>query len=288
LTRWTDNQAPCGIFIEHEGIPSPLEVLAACGEDLYGEWIATPPCPSALENGADTSTCDGLYLFLADIHPGERTLVIDLPIPAVWLTLSGCTPTPPKNQCSQIPSLVFTAEEPLPNEVITAIHVRIGEDTYDCEGSVCEIPMKVTSLAGVEIEFWADSSYGDESEYFAARARVADGGVSNVPGEKIWFVDILSSQWRGTSEVSSCGATWEAFPPLGGPPKWLSTPEDPSELSSTTPFVFLAGQLITQDLVDASECLQDGLLLNGAANACGAERARAVVTDWQNQFDSAR
>ena len=285
LTLWASNQAPCGIFIEHEGLPTNLEVLANCGEELYEVWINTPPCPPAAEGEGDTNTCQGLYLFLADIQPGQRKVVIDLPVPNIWLTLNGCIPTPPKNECGQIPSLVFLAEEPLPNEIITAVHVKLEGSIYDCPGNRCEIPMTATPLNGSEIEFWADSSYGDQSEHFTARIRIVDGGVSTTPGEKIWYVDVISSQWQGDPTVNSCAATWEAFPPIGDPPNWLSTPEDASQLSTNTPFTFLAGQLIQQRIVDASGCEADGLLPNGAANACGVQRARGVVTDWQNQFD---
>jgi len=286
LTRWADNQAPCGIFVEHEGLPTNLEVLAACDEDLYEEWLGTPPCPPAADSEGDTSTCQGLYLFLADIQPGQRKVVIDLPVPNIFLTLKGCIPTPPKNECGQIPSLVFLAEEPLPNEIITAVHVKLEGSIYDCPGARCEIPMTVTPINGTEIEFWADSSYGDQSEYFNARVRIVDGGVSTTPGQKIWYVDVISNQWQGDPTVNSCAATWEAFPPIGDPPRWLSTPADASQLSSNTPFNFLAGQLIQQHIVDASGCEADGLLPNGAANACGVQRARGVVTDWQNQFDT--
>lgn len=283
LTRWEDNEPSCYVFVEHEGLPTNLEVLANCGEELYDEWIATPACPPAVEGG-DTSVCDGLYLFLVDIEPGQRKVVIDLPVPTIWLSLNGCTPTPPQNECSQIPSLVFQAEEPLPNEVITAVHVKLEGAIYDCFTSRCEIPMTVTPVIGTEVEFWADSSFGDQSEHFTARVRIVDAGV--MPGGKIWYVDVISSQWLGDPTVNSCAATWEAFPPIGDPPHWLSTPADPSQLSSNTPFTFLAGQLIQQAIVDASGCEADGLLPNGAANQCGVERARGVVTDWQNQFDT--
>lgn len=285
LTRWSDNQAACGIFIEHEGLPTNLEILFSCGEELYEEWIQTPPCLPAATGEGDTETCQGLYLFLADIQPGQRKVVVDLPVPTIWLTLRGCLPTPPLNQCGQIPSLVFRAEEPLPNEIITAIHVKMGGSIFDCPGDRCEIPMTATSVNGIDLEFWADSSYGDQSEHFTARVRIVDGGVSLAPGEKIWYVDVISTQWQGSPLVNSCAATWEAFPPIGDPPRWLSTPENASELSTSTPFTFLAGQLIQQRIVDASGCEGDGLLPNGAANACGVQRARGVVTDWQNQFD---
>lgn len=283
LTRWADNQTACAIFVEHEGQPTYLEVLANCGEDLYNEWLTTPACPAALDGG-DMSTCRGLYVWLATIQPGQRKVTVDLPVPTIWLTLNGCTPTPPKNECRQIPSLVFEAEEPLPNEIITGVHVKVEGSIYDCITPRCEIPMSVTAYNGTDVEFWADSSYGDQSEHFTARVRIVDAGV--MPEGRTWYVNVISSQWQGDATVNSCAATWEAFPPIGDPPHWLSTPLDASALSSNVPFAFLAGQLIQQRIVDATLCEADGLLENGAANACGVEQARGIITDWQNQFDT--
>jgi len=37
--------------------------------------------------------------------------------------------------------------------------------------------------------------------------------------------------------------------------------------------------------VDASACLDGGLLADGGASTCGMEVARTSVNDWQNQFD---
>ncbi len=283
LIRWKNNEIVCAVIVDEEGLPSPLDVLVSCGEELYEEWIRTPPCPSAAEAHL-SSRCPGLYLFLADIRPGERRVVVELPVPTIWLTLAGCTPTPPQNICERVPDLLFMAEEPLPNEEITDLHVLIGNLQYNCTGNRCQIPMTATRLSGADIEFWADSTYGDQSARFTARVRILDGGPDPVTQKPIWFVDVISSQWFG-SEVSSCAASWGAFPPVGDPPKWLSTPDDVEALSSDTPFVFLAGQLILKGLVDASGCPRDGLLPNSAANACGLERSRAIVSDWQNQFD---
>ena len=80
LAHWADNQVVCEVFIEHEGLPTSLEVLYACGEDLYGEWLNTQPCPAVLNKKVSTETYDGLYLFLVDVVPGERILVVDLPV----------------------------------------------------------------------------------------------------------------------------------------------------------------------------------------------------------------
>lgn len=281
LTRWADNQAVCGIPVEHEGLPTSKEVEIECGKTMRDAWLATPPCEQSTTNA---QTCEGLYLFLADTRPGERTVVIDLPIPTMVLSLSNCTPTPPRNECAQVPGLVFTGEEPLPNEQIVAIHVQIGSDQYDCPGSQCEIPMRATPIEGQTINFWAVSSYGDETQHYDARVRIVDGGAPETPGTAVWYVDVISSQWRG-SALSSCAAAWEAFPPLGEPPPWLSTPETAAELASDVGFVYLAGQFIQRGIVDASACPQNGLLENGAASECGLEAARPLVYQWQDNFD---
>ena len=283
LARWADNEIVCSVVIDQEGLPGGLDVLTSCGEVLYQEWLATQPCPAAAEGGK-TSSCSGLYVFLADIRPGEKRVMIELPLPTVWLSLSGCTPTPPQNRCSSIPSLRLVAEEPLPNEHITELHVVIDETQYDCMSEICEVFTGATDLAGADIEFWANSTFGDKTEHFRGRVRIVDGGLDPDGNKPIWFVDVLSTQWQG-STVNSCASSWESFPTIGEPPLWLSTPNDARDLYTDTLYVFLAGQLISQGLVDVSACPQNGLLSNGAANACGLEQARTIVTDWQNQFD---
>jgi hypothetical protein len=283
LARWGNNEIVCSVVIDREGLPAGLDVWAHCGEDLYQQWIVTPPCPEAIDGGS-TSACEGLYVFLADIRPGEKRVMIELPLPTIRLSLAGCTPTPPQNRCGAIPSLRLIAEEPLPNEHITELHVIVEETQYDCLSDVCEIFTGATTLDGSDIEFWANSTFGDETEHFRGRVRIVDGGLDPETRQSIWFVDVLSTQWQG-SAVDSCAASWEAFPTIGEPPLWLSTPEDVNELYTDTPFVFLAGQLISQGIVDVGSCPQNGLLPNGAANACGLEQSRTVVTDWQNQFD---
>lgn len=284
LVRWSTNEIACVVGIETEGIPENLDVLLDCGEEIYQEWISTQPCGAAASESGNTSSCTGLYLFMAGQNTVEKTVTVDLPVPKVWLSLTGCTPQPPLNRCDQLPTLVFTAEEPLPNEAILAIHILIGDQIIDCAGPICELPLRATSVEGEEIEFWADSTYGDESEHFIARIRVVDAGVPVEPGTGNWYIDIISSQWRG-HDFSSCAAMWEAFPSIGGLPQWLTTPDDYTGLASDTGFVYLAGEIIRAGLVDTSLCPDRGLLGNGAANQCGLEAARGLVNDWQDQFD---
>jgi hypothetical protein len=281
VIRWQDNQILCRLFVDHEGLPSGQEVMRSCGRAVYDVWAATPPCPLGLQG---TSQCPGVYVFQVSSRPAQKVIPIELPPPLVWVTLQGCGPSLPDNRCLQIPTLVLTGEEPLPNEQIIAIHAQLNGQPFSCRSDICEIPLRPTPLEGLTLEFWADSSYGDSSERFTALVRVIDSGVPGTPGGGGWYVDIVSSQWRGP-ETASCAQTWQAFPPFGGLPEWLTTPEFPELLATDEPYQFLAGRLITRGLVDASGCPQGGVMANGYATACGLERARPIVQEWQNQFD---
>jgi hypothetical protein len=154
-----------------------------------------------------------------------------------------------------------------------------------CGSAECEIPLKSTPFSGMEIEFWADSTFGDSSEHFTALVRVLETGVPTNPADNGWYVDVLSSQWTG-GPIESCSLIWESFPPPGLPPYWLATPSQELLLSSVEPYQYLAGRLITQGLVDSSDCSNNGLLVNGYADACGLSKARPLVDQWQNQFDN--
>ncbi|MBN2147063.1 MAG: hypothetical protein JW726_06725 [Anaerolineales bacterium] len=284
LLRWADSQIVCRAFIDHDNWPTADDILLDCGQTVYTEWANTDVCLGATDGSGDTSTCTGLYLFYIGSQMDEKTIVVDLPPPQVYVSLGGCEPTSPENLCPSLPVLVFNAEEPLPNEQVTAIHVVMNDQTYTCEGDVCEVPMQATPLNGTTLEFWSESSFGDESDHFTALVRVVDSGVMLSPAGTGWYVDVLSSQWRG-NQVASCAQVWQAFPPVGGPSEWLQTPEAPELLATVEPYSYLAGRLIAQGLVDASGCPGGGLLLNGYADACGTEAAMPVVEQWQNQFD---
>ena len=284
LLRWSDNEILCRIFVDHEGLPTTEEVEAACGSELVEEWSNTPPCTSS-EKGSASARCDGFYLHLVSFRDTEREVIVELPKPVAWVSLDGCQPVPPENRCVEIPHLLLTGEEPLPNETITSIEGIIDGNPFLCEAASCTLPLRATPLEGIRIEFWANSSYGDSTERYYAQVRVLDTGVSEAPGGSGWYVDVISSQWNG-APIASCARIWEAFPPAGTPPAWLSTPEENELLASDLPYYYMAGRLISQGLVDASTCTSGGLLPNGYADTCGLELAGPLVTEWQNQFDS--
>lgn len=284
LIRWEDNSIQCRILVDHEGLPQSGEVLTFCGSELHAEWQTTPAC-TITDAEAGTSTCEGLYLHLVSSQPRERDVIIELPPPVVYVSLEGCSPIPPENRCTEMPSLLLTAEEPLPNEQITFIEGFIDGRHFLCEGERCTLELFATPIEGVLVEFWAHSSYGDQSERYTAQVRVVDTGVSNAPGSGGWYVDVISSQWLG-EQLATCARIWNAFSPVGTPPSWLSTPTEHELLASGEPYFYLAGRLIAQGAVDVSACPTGGLLPNGYADACGLEKARPMVEEWQNMFDA--
>jgi hypothetical protein len=284
LLRWSDNQILCHVYIDHEGWPTTDEVLTDCGAAIYNQWIYTQPCTGLDQNQIPASYCLGLYLFFYGSSPAQKEIVVNLPPSQVMVSLIGCNPIAPENLCPTIPKLHFIGDEPLPNEQITAVHVIMdGIDTV-CQGEACDIQLRPTNLSGMTVEFWADSSFGDSSEKFTALVRVIDSGVSATPTSGGWYIDVISTQWVG-SEIATCADIWQAFPPVGGIPDWLSTPEDPAFLVSEEPYAYLAGRLISEGVVDASSCPSGGLLSNGYADNCGLEVAMPEVIVWQNQFD---
>lgn len=285
LIRWRDNQILCRVLVDHEGLPTYDEVRKSCGPDFAEDWLDTPPCKQIVRGNPDIAACSGVYLHFLNSKPTEREVVITLPEPTVWVTLVDCAPIPPDNFCSTMPNLLLTGEEPLPNEEIVAIQGTYDGQPFYCEGDQCKLPLRVTPVQGVTVEFWADSSYGDSSEKYTAQVRVIDTGVSSAPGGSGYYVDVLSTQWRG-DPLASCAKSWEVFPPVGGLPEWLSTPNQKELLISDETYYYLAGRLIAQGVVNASSCPTGGMLPNGYADACGLEAAQPAVESWQNQFDA--
>ncbi|MEN4011696.1 MAG: hypothetical protein ROW48_06650 [Bellilinea sp.] len=288
LVRWKNNEITCRFLVEHEGLPIADEIRVWCGNTLYNEWLATPPC--TLTSPEQTAqTCKGLYLFEFSSYPASKDVEVELPLPSAWVSITGCTPQPPGNRCDSLPNLLLTGEEPLPNEMIISIQGQINGEPFVCHGEACAIPLQPTGQGGINIEFWADSSYGDASKKYSALVRVIpqgdfmspDGASSDAP---LFYVDVLSTQWRGGAQAS-CLDVWQSFPPVGGPAPWLTTPDDPQALYSAVSLYYLAGMLIANGEVDASECRDGGLQTPLTASECGVRAAYEQVLAWQNQFD---
>jgi hypothetical protein len=273
LTNWKSNKVACSIITDHEGLPLGGEIYSSCGKTIYDQWIGTKSC------GSDGS-CSGYYLQLIHSTPSTRKIGIPLPAPVVWVTLEGCSPVNSTFRCQTLPSLLLRGEEPLDGEKITSLGGTVNGRPFACD-SICHIDLVPTSDPGITITFWAFSSYGDSSVAFDARVRVIP--VDDVSGH-YFYADVLSTQWNDVP-LAAGSLTWDAFPPLGGVPEWLSTPNRPTDLATSISFEYLAAQLIKQGAVDVSSCADVGLTQDGTASACGVAVARPAVNNWQNRFD---
>ena len=282
LTAWENNDVVCGIVIDYEGQPLPPDIYQQCGETIYNDWIKTTTCPDDViaNNPAD---CSGYYMQFAGSESKEKTVGTTLPPPQVWIDLENCNQRP-DGGCSTRPTLVLRGEEPLPNEHITSIAGKVGNSSFECDGATCPFSLNETRPEGVQANFWAFSTYGDSSQSFTALIRVATI-LPDGESQPVWYVTVLSSQWMGLPNAT-CAETWDAFPPPGPLPIWLTTPRTAPELVSNIPYTYLAGNLITHGFVDASSCPDGGITLGGAANTCGMEAARDTVAEWQNRFDA--
>ena len=66
---------------------------------------------------------------------------------------------------------------------------------------------------------------------------------------------------------------------------WVYVPETADQLHTEENYFFLAGQLISNKIVDASACPAGGLALNNYANACGMATAKPKVIVIQNMLN---
>lgn len=283
MARWKNNAVVCKLVTDHDGYPTYEEVYAQCPENVADMWWTQDLCIKA-----QPKDCKGYYIFLLKTETAEREITVELPPAQAWVSLEDCqeVSTASTTLCEYLPTLVIQGEEPLPNEEITGIGGTIEGEPFTCT-SPCRIRLAPTDEDGVTVEFWAFSSYGDSSKTFNAQVRVIETDLGD-PDQTYWYVDVLSNRWRGVS-LASCADAWEAFPPVGGPPAWLTTPKRPKDLLTEVPYTYLAANLIQAGVVDASTCPNGGLLEEAygyGANPCGLETAREAVTAWQNQFDN--
>lgn len=280
LLSWQDSSLACEVKIDHPGEPSGSEIYFQCGSMIYYQWFETAPCFAAAES---TQECSGLYLVQVGSQDITKEIIIDLPALSVSIDVNGCIPIPETEICAEIPSLLITAEEPLPNEEITQVQGRIDDIPFLCLGDVCDVPLQDTGDNGVPLEFWADSSYGDSSEHYMGRIRVIEK-TNDILQATGWQVEVVS----GLSDLNNmvgCPGIWGSFPPLGTQPDWLSDPSQTVLLRTNEPYNYLAGQMIRKGYVDTSHCDDFGLGEDGYASQCGLEASRDLVFLWQNTFD---
>jgi hypothetical protein len=262
----------CTLAVDHDGLPTRGEVLDLCGGEVYQAWLDSPAC----DVGDDS--CQGVLLHEISANQVSKQVVVQLEPANAEISLQGCQPVGSGPACADLPTIIIDGIEPLPNESIEAVRGTMGGLAFDCAQEQCALPLQPTGSSGRWLSFWAVSSFGDASEHYTAKIRVA-----MAPGGG-WNVDVLSSQWRG-SPPPSCAAAWGALPPAGGLPAWLTTPGDIDDLQSSEPYAHLADEFLNRGWVDAGSCPSGGRLADGSVSACGLRAAQPAIDEWQNRFD---
>ena len=280
LVPWSSpQQVACVLKINHPESPTLDDIYRFCGWDLYHAWRTTPPCQAAI-TGGDLTTCRGYYLHFVEQKKVRHTVIRVYPPLQIHLSLSNCVPDLPRFRCPETVVLQISANEPLPDAHITGIQVYgPGLQSGRCSGNTCEVSLPAREQPFVyHLRITALSSAQHSNRTLTATVRLTPQEAGGT------VVDVLSDAWEDEG-ADMCAQAWDAMPPVEGLPQWGHTPQDASALATDVPYAYLAGRLIANGVVDASDCLGGGLQANGIATTCGLERARAAVTMWQNQFD---
>lgn len=148
---------------------------------------------------------------------------------------------------------------------------------YNSQEFICNNPSCVIYLdASSRFVFRAYSSLGTVSDELIATVTVSlrqNGYVVtvNTISQFATFTNACARTW-GLSESNS--VTWDDFVQF------------PYELNTNKTLHTLATELILNGIVDASGCPEGGLSIGlDWPTACGLEKARPKMIEWQNQYD---
>lgn len=272
-------QVVCQIIVDHPNRPTYDETLQVCGSQIFPQAptptpYGTPAAPTSTPSPATTPEATAKPFDLAEYFMGvafrfENTQEIDrtvkVPLPEIITNL-----TVPPGQTSNF-YVVAAAYEPIYGERITAITGTVNGNAFTCQAARCLIPISTDST----VEFWAVSSFGDESRHSQATLRLNTSDHTTTLE--------LSSLIPLAFFQDACAISWGT--PLANLPTWASFPPSPDELNTMKPYQYLAGQLLYTGQVKAPECPGGGLISGTGPNACGLEKTTQAVIDWQNQFD---
>ena len=281
LVSRTDGQILCQAILDRPTQPTLQETIDICGDVIFPveptptpliqpTATATPPPGATPVPGAVDEDVFDLNEFFQNVYwrfVSSRDLVrtVEVPLPEMVLNLNA--PSGPVENLF----VTITAYEPLVGEQITGVYGILNGWEFTCAPPRCDVPISGDSA----LEFWATSSFGDESDHVYATLR-------QIPSEQGKRLEITSIT-PVVSFVDSCSSIWGT--PLYDVPSWARFPTSPDDLATMKPYQYLAGRLIFSGVVDASDCPGGGLTTDGAPNACGLEKAGPAVIEWQNQFD---
>jgi hypothetical protein len=262
-----DGHVICQAIVNHPNRPSNEETIQTCADQIF------PALPTADPSGSPRPT--PVPFNLADffrsvtwrfIATQELTRTIKQPLPAIIVNV-----TAPPNQSPPYYA-VIAAYEPVFGEHITSISGVLNGAAFTCPSARCEVPIRSDSA----LEFWATSSYGDDSRHLQAVLVISQKADRTKTLE-------VASLYPVTLFQDACLVTWGM--PQYEMPAWSRFPATPEDLNTSRPYHYLAGKLLNAGLVDASDCPQTGLTGSGDYNSCALKATNQAVIDWQNHYD---
>ncbi len=266
-----DKKMVCEVVVEHDGAPTFYETINSCPiETIKAEVNAAPVVrkegtPQPTPPGIDENV---LYQYFSWKFKESFQVArkVSVPVQEMIVNISA-----PQGGVST-PYVIVSAYEPEVDSKILGIHGTINTlVNFSCSTDRCQVPIQHDST----IEVWALSSFGDESTHVNATIRIT--------GQSGAYIMVVTAQRPLTSFTDACAASWGLTQPAAT--SWASLPDLPQQLNTAQSLHFLTGKLLQVNMVTAKECPGDGLNSDGSPNGCGMDKARAFVTQWQNQWD---
>lgn len=261
-----DGRLICEIVVEYPTRPTYQDTITFCAEQIFTSELT--PTPSDVSQ-ATPAPFDLAEFFQTVSYRFMKTqkLIRAVEVPVAEMTVNLVSPGAPAGQ----PFVSIYAYEPVIGEKILEIRGNLNGWEFYCPSTRCDVPITKDAI----LEFWAVSSYGDESLHSRATIRL----LRTEQGDQIE----LTSLEPVVLYQDACAAIWRL--PQYQRPKWADLPPLPDDLNTMKPYQYLAGQLLNAGIVSAQDCPGGGLISPGAPNLCGLNQAMDAVIDWQNQFD---
>lgn len=170
------------------------------------------------------------------------------------------------------PYVILQAFSTAPRAETLTIRGFINSQEFVCPASSCVMYLESSS----RFVFQAYSDRGAVSEEV-----IATVSVSQVPNGYEVTVNTIS---QFTTFTNACANAWGVFDENNA--TWDDFVQFPYELNTNKTLHTLATQLILNGIVDASGCPAGGLSIGlNWPTACGLEKSRAKMIEWQNQYD---
>lgn len=170
------------------------------------------------------------------------------------------------------PYVILSAFSSLPTSVPVVIRGFVNSDEFVCTQTPCAVQLQTSA----RLVFAAYAESGESSETVIASVSVArtDDG----------YLVTIDSVSQFTVFNDSCSVVWGIQDEANV--SWNDFVQFPHELNTQKTLHNLATQLLINGIVDASDCPSGGLSLGlDWPTACGLERARGAMIEWQNQYD---